>query len=94
MLPRSGDKIKSNRDINILAELFCCVAQRLVAKDGQRQQQPKQQAHDDQHDDIRFHGDAREARPRSLRLTTIAKPMNRFAVCGDPRAERGPRIER
>jgi hypothetical protein len=26
---------------------------------------------------------------RSLPLTTIAKPMNRFAACGDPRAERG-----
>src|SRR5260370_39266204 len=24
---------------------------------------------------------------RSLPLTTIAKPMNRFAACGDPRAE-------
>jgi hypothetical protein len=23
--------------------------------------------------------------------TTIAKPMNRFATCGDPRAEKGPR---
>jgi hypothetical protein len=31
---------------------------------------------------------------RSLPLTTIAKPMNRFAVCGDPRAERDPGIER
>ena len=31
---------------------------------------------------------------RSLPLTTIAKPMNRFAARGDPRAERGPRIER
>ena len=31
---------------------------------------------------------------RSLPLTTIAKPMNRFAACGDPRAERGLRIER
>jgi hypothetical protein len=30
----------------------------LIAKDGQRQQQPKQQDHDDQHDDISFHGDA------------------------------------
>src|SRR5262249_40074638 len=26
-----------------------------------------------------------------LPLTTIAKPMNRFAACGDPRAERGPK---
>jgi hypothetical protein len=25
---------------------------------------------------------------RHLVLTTIAKPMNRFEVCGDPRAER------
>jgi hypothetical protein len=31
---------------------------------------------------------------RLLVLTTIAKPMNRFSACGDPRAERGPRIER
>jgi hypothetical protein len=29
---------------------------------------------------------------RLLVLTPIAKPMNRFAACGDPRAERGPRI--
>ena len=27
-----------------------------------------------------------------LPLTTIAKPMNRFAARGDPRAERGPRM--
>src|SRR5262245_9922795 len=26
--------------------------------------------------------------PRSLPLTTIAKPINRFTACGDPRAER------
>jgi hypothetical protein len=31
-------------------------------QDGQRQQQPKQQAHDDQHEDISFHGDARDVR--------------------------------
>jgi hypothetical protein len=31
---------------------------------------------------------------RSLPLTTIAKPMNLFAACGDPKAERGSRIER
>jgi hypothetical protein len=30
--------------------------------------------------------------PRSFCLTTIAKPMNRFAANGDPRAERGPRM--
>src|SRR5262249_12068350 len=30
--------------------------------------------------------------PRSLPLTPIAKPMNRFAACGDPRAESGPRM--
>ena len=29
---------------------------------------------------------------RLLVLTLIAKPMNRFAACGDPRAERGPRM--
>jgi hypothetical protein len=34
----------------------------LVAKAGQRQQQAKQQAHDDQHENISFHGDARDAR--------------------------------
>jgi hypothetical protein len=28
---------------------------------------------------------------RLLVLTPIAKPMNRFAACGDPRAERGAR---
>src|SRR5262245_37503068 len=32
--------------------------------------------------------------PRSMPLTTIAKPMNRFAACGDPWAERGLRTER
>src|SRR5262245_40850906 len=35
-----------------------------------------------------------ERKARLLVLTPIAKPMNRFAACGDPRAERGPRIEK
>jgi hypothetical protein len=35
-----------------------------------------------------------ERKARLLVLTPIAKPMNRFAACGDPRAERGPRIDR
>jgi hypothetical protein len=30
----------------------------------------------------------------ATRSLPLAKPMNRFAACGDPRAERGPRIER
>src|SRR5262245_9026112 len=29
--------------------------------------------------------------PRSLPLTPMAKPMNRFAASGDPRAEGGPK---
>jgi hypothetical protein len=34
----------------------------------------------------------RESKARLLVLTPIAKPMNRFAPCSDPRAETGPRI--
>jgi hypothetical protein len=38
-----------------------------IAQQPQRQQQPKQQAHDDWHNDIsRVHGDAREARSERL----------------------------
>jgi hypothetical protein len=35
--------------------------------------------------------EVRERKPRLLVLTPIGKPMNRFAVCSDPRAETGPR---
>ena len=34
------------------------------------------------------------ASARLFVLTPIAKPMNCLAACGDPRAERGPRIEK
>jgi len=35
--------------------------------------------------------EVRESKPRLPVLTPIAKPMNRFAVCSDPRPETGPR---
>jgi hypothetical protein len=39
----------------------------LVAKDGQRQQQPKQQGHDDQRENIGFHGVRAAMRERLAR---------------------------
>jgi hypothetical protein len=35
--------------------------------------------------------EVRESESRLLVLTPIGKPMNRFAVCSDPWAEKGPR---
>src|SRR5262249_5022197 len=35
-----------------------------------------------------YERDASKCKSRLLVLTPIAKPMNRFAVCSDPRAER------
>jgi hypothetical protein len=67
-LCESSEKIKQNRRAGCAFSLSLLVAKVMhdgghIAQQPQRQQQPKQQAHNDRHDDIsRVHGDAREAR--------------------------------